>query len=134
MSLRRLCGILDFVLSLAEDDPEKPLRLPELIKGVAVVDLELVAIALDERRPVITIWNAGLPTERRSRLFVGHLQKEQISELLDVVAVGQAVVAEDVAVVPEFLNQLVGLIGHVGMTLRYVIRVLPWLPSRMRTW
>jgi hypothetical protein len=33
-------------------------------------------------------------------LLVGHLEKEQVGELLDVIAVGDAVVAQDVAIIP----------------------------------
>ena len=36
--------------------------------------------------------------------LVGHLEEQQIGELLDVVAVRHAVVAQNVAVVPEFLD------------------------------
>ena len=43
---------------------------------------------------------------RRLRLLVRHLEEQQVGELLDVVAVGEAVVAEDVAVVPELLDDL----------------------------
>ena len=39
-----------------------------------------------------------------SRLLVRHLQEEQEGQLLDVVLVGQAVVPQDVAVVPELLD------------------------------
>ena len=36
--------------------------------------------------------------------FARHLEEEQIRQLLDVVAVAHPIVAEDVAVVPELLN------------------------------
>ena len=52
--------------------------------------------------------------ERRPALLIRHLEKKQKRELLDIVAVRQPVVAQDVAVVPEFLNELRGLFGHVG--------------------
>jgi len=39
-------------------------------------------------------------------LLMGHLEKEQEGQLLHVVAVGEPVIAEDVAVVPEFLDNL----------------------------
>ena len=41
------------------------------------------------------------------RLLVGHLEEQQVGELLDVVAVGEPVVAQDVAVVPEALDEAV---------------------------
>ena len=43
---------------------------------------------------------------------MGHFEEEQVGELLDVVAVGHAVVAQDVAVVPEFLDDVLGFGGH----------------------
>ena len=46
------------------------------------------------------------------RLLVGHLEEQQVRQLLDVVAVGEAVVAEDVAVVPELLDDLLRLVAH----------------------
>ena len=39
-----------------------------------------------------------------------HLEEEQKGELLDVVLIRQAVIAEDVAVVPELLDD--GIRGH----------------------
>ena len=38
------------------------------------------------------------------RLPVGHLEEEQVRQLLDVVAIAHPVVAEDVVVVPELLD------------------------------
>ena len=35
-----------------------------------------------------------------------HLEEEQIGELLDVIAVAHPVIAEDVTVVPEFLDDV----------------------------
>jgi hypothetical protein len=37
---------------------------------------------------------------------VGHLEKEEIGELLHVIAVRETVIAEDVAIVPELLNDV----------------------------
>ena len=41
-------------------------------------------------------------------MLVGHLEEKKVGELLDVVAVAHAVVAEDVAVVPKLLDELSG--------------------------
>ena len=49
---------------------------------------------------------AGLVVWRLGAL-VGHLEEQQIGQLLDVVAVAHPVVAEDIAVVPEFLDDLI---------------------------
>ena len=45
-------------------------------------------------------------------LLVVHLEEEQVGELFDVVAVRHAVVAQDVAVVPEALDDGGGPGGH----------------------
>ena len=44
--------------------------------------------------------------ERRSALFVRHFQKKQIRQLLDVIAIRQPVIPQDVAAVPELLDNL----------------------------
>ena len=36
--------------------------------------------------------------------LIGHLEEQQIRQLLDVVAVAHPVVAQDIAVIPEFLD------------------------------
>ena len=111
----QLGGILDPVLRLAEDDAEHA-RLPaELGQEVAVVDLELVAVAGEQARPVEALGDERRGAERRLRLLVGHLEEEQVGELLEVVAVGEAVVAQDVAVVPEALDEAV-LGAHLSVT------------------
>ena len=44
-----------------------------------------------------------------AHLLVGHLEEEQVGELLDIVAIGDAVVPQDVAVVPQALDDGCGL-------------------------
>jgi hypothetical protein len=46
----------------------------------------------------------GAGFAEHAAVLVVHLEEEQVGELLDVVAVGHAVVAQDVAVVPEALD------------------------------
>jgi len=46
---------------------------------------------------------------RRLCALVGHLEEEEVGELLDVVAIRQAVVAKDFAVVPELLDDLLAV-------------------------
>ena len=54
-----------------------------------------------------------------SALLIRHLEEEQKRQLLDVVAVRQPVIAQDVAVVPEFLNELRRLFCHVRRERNY---------------
>jgi hypothetical protein len=46
---------------------------------------------------------------------VGHFEKQQKGELFDVIAVGEAVIAEDVAVVPEFVDESGRGGGHANL-------------------
>src|SRR5262245_41885141 len=97
--------VLDAVLRLTEDDPEHP-RLPtELTQQMPVVDLEVVPISLEERLPVKPIRNDRGAGEGRLCLLVRHLEKEQVRELLEVVTVREPIIAEDVAVAPESLDE-----------------------------
>src|SRR5689334_3109583 len=57
-----------------------------------------------EGRPVESFRNDARSVEWRFRLLVGHLEKQQKRQLLDVVLVRQAIVPKDVAVVPELLD------------------------------
>ena len=82
---------------------------------MAVVRLQLIAVALEQALPVKVLRNRRSLVERRPALLVGHLEEEQKRQLLDVVAVRKPVIAQDVAVVPEFLDQLGGLFGHDRM-------------------
>ena len=60
--------------------------------------------ALEQARPVVPGRNRALPVIRRPRPLVGHLEEQQIRQLLDVIAVAHPVVKQDVAVVPELLG------------------------------
>ncbi len=78
---------------------------------MAVVRFQLVAFQLQQSIPAVAFGNRRRLIERRLRLFIGHLQKQQKRQLLDVIAVRQPVITQDVAVVPEFLNESVW-VGH----------------------
>ena len=104
LELRR---VLDAVLALAEDDTHHARSAPEFGEDVTVVDLQIVTVTAQERLPVEVRGYERGAIERSLGLLVGHFQEQQVSQLLDVVAVGQPVVAKNVAVVPELLNQAV---------------------------
>jgi len=60
--------------------------------------------------PVEASRNGWRFVERRLALLIRHLEEKEKRQLLDVVAVRQPVIAQNVAVVPEFLDELVRLI------------------------
>ena len=59
---------------------------------------------------VAVVGASGYSGEELLRLLVRHLQEEEARELLDIVAVGEAVVSENVAVVPQLLDDLLGVV------------------------
>lgn len=108
----QLGRVLELVLRPPEDQPQEPLLLPQLLQGVAVVVEEVVPVLLQEARPVVADWYGALLVEGLLRPLVGHLEEEEKGELLDIVAVAHPVVPEDVAEVPEFLDDCRR--GHSG--------------------
>ena len=79
----------------------------EVGQDVAVVHLQVVAVKREQARPVESLGDEPLSVKRWLRLLVGHLQEEEVRELLDVVSVGEPVVAQDVAVAPQALDEAV---------------------------
>ncbi len=75
---------------------------------MAVVVEEFVTIFLQETWPTISVGYATGLRIGRLRPLIGHLEEQQIRQLLDVVAIAHPIVTQDVAVVPEFLDDLVG--------------------------
>jgi hypothetical protein len=55
-------------------------------------------------------------------LLVGELEEQQHAELFEVVAVGEAVVAEDGAVAPKLLDDAVGFGAHGVVEIRVLIK------------
>jgi hypothetical protein len=84
----------------AGHDIEKAMKLQLKLQTTEQVR-RLVECPMDG--PVFHGYGAPLVVRRLCAL-VRHLEEQQIRELLDVVAVRHAVVAEDVAVVPELLD------------------------------
>ena len=71
------------------------------------MDFKRIALDIQQAGPVVALGDGRGLVERRARLLIGHLEKEQKRQLFDVVAIGESIIAEDVAVVPEFLDDAV---------------------------
>ncbi len=99
-------GVLDLVLGLPEDDAEDTWLFAEVFEGVAVVSFERQAVHFHEAGPVVFFGDGGLLVVRRPGPLVVHFEEEKVGELLDVVAVGDPVIAEQVAVVPDFVDEI----------------------------
>ena len=75
-------GVLDILPRLFEDRPEHPGLAAQFIENFAVVSFEFFAVALQQAGPAEFSGDDRLAVVRRPRLFVGHFQKEQKSDLL----------------------------------------------------
>ena len=99
-------GVLDFVLGFAEDDAENARFLAQIFEGVAVVALEWDAVHFHEAGPVVIFGDGGLVVVGRTGALVVHFEEEEIGELLDVIAVGDPVIAKEIAVIPDFGDEI----------------------------
>ena len=66
--------------------------------------LQVVAIELHQHVPAEAFWNRRRAVERRTAPRIRHLEEKQKRQLLDVVAIREPVIPEDVAVVPELFD------------------------------
>src|ERR1017187_2066667 len=99
-------GILDLVLSFPEDDAEDARLLAEIFERVAVVPLERQPVQFDQAGPVVIFGDGRFAFVRRAGPLVVHFEEQKIGELLDVIAIGDPVIAQQVAVVPDFVDQI----------------------------
>src|SRR5712692_10150178 len=96
------CRVLNFVLGFPKDDPQHALLFAQFLEHMTVMGLQPATIFSDETLPVKRCGNDRWLTPWWLGSFVCHLEKEQIRQLLDVVAIGQAIVTQEVTVTPEF--------------------------------
>ncbi|VVB62827.1 Uncharacterised protein [uncultured archaeon] len=78
---------------------------------MAVLLFQLCSFFREEALPVQAPGYGGWLANWWLGLLIGHLQEEEVGELLQVVAVAHAVVSEDMAVVPDPLDDG-GFFGH----------------------
>src|SRR6266487_1127973 len=80
---------------------------------MAIVRLKSITITAHQALPAVSLRNARKLVIGRLRTLIGHLEEEQIGKLLNIVAVGHAIVSQEVAVVPEALDDCLCCCGHV---------------------
>ena len=115
----QLRGVGDAVLRLAEDGADDALFACEAVEDARVLEFEIVAGGLHESIPRVLLGDDSLGLEWALGAFVGHLEEEQVGELFGVLDDADAVVAQDVTVRPEFVDEL-PCGGHAS----------PWLMER----
>ena len=94
-------GIIEPRLGLGVDVAQNALGLAQFAEQVGVEVGEPRAAFVAERGPIAALGQVD-------GLLVGHFQEEEEGDLLDVIAVVDAIVAEGVAEAPEFLDD----VGH----------------------
>ena len=72
---------------------------------------------LQQRVPAETFGDGRWFVERRLRLLVRHFQEQQKRQLLHVIAIRQTIIAENVAIIPKFLDKGRG-IAHEKWTVK----------------
>ena len=116
----------ELVLRLAEDGADQALLLGQRLQRVAVLQFQVVARQRPQLRPApLGRDDRGLAQQLGALLV--HLQEQQEGDLLDVVAVADALVAQDVGVVPDLGDEaaVVVVVGaHAGS---WVLFLLPRL-------
>ena len=122
--------VLNLVLGLLEDDAQHAGLLAQVGEQVAVLHLQRVAFEGTQAGPVLSFGHGG--GVGGAGLLVGHFQEQQVSDLLDVVAVAHAVVAEHGGVAPDALDEglgggIKGGLAHGGGLLFAVISCCPLL-------
>ena len=105
-----LAGSWILFCALVKICPSMPFCSTEFAQRLDVVDFQFRAFELLERRPVVLLRHADFAAVGRLRVFVRHLEEDEVGELLEVVAVAHAVVAQRVAEAPDFGDDAVG--GH----------------------
>ena len=65
---------------------------------------QFIAVFLDQSRLAVLRRNRACFVIRRLRPLIRHLEKQQIGQLLDIIAVAHPVVSQNVTVVPKFLD------------------------------
>jgi hypothetical protein len=60
---------------------------------MVIMNFQLVAILGQQRRPILALGNGGRLVERWTRLLI----RQQKRRLLDIIAIGQPIIPQDVA-------------------------------------
>jgi len=80
----------------------------------SAISRQVGAIEARQALPVEVFGNEDLSPRNQLLALVGHLQKKQVGKLLDVILVREAVISQNIAVVPQFLNDRIRRHGLPG--------------------
>jgi hypothetical protein len=98
----QLGRVLNLVLRFGENCSQHPRLVAQLAQQGHIMHLQLRAALGLQALPVEFGGNANIAVIRRLAIFIRHLQKDQVSELLQIVAIAHPVVAQGSAKTPDF--------------------------------
>lgn len=84
---RSLAGSWILFCALRKDHPKHAFFLAQLFEQVTIVRFQRIPVSRDEAWPVVTSRNGRRLVPWRFRALVGHLEEEQVRQLLNVVTI-----------------------------------------------
>jgi len=97
-------GILNLALRLAKNCAQHSGLTPQRFQNLPVVDVQRVSFGFEQAGPVVTSRNVRSLLRLELLALVRHLQEQQVGELFDVVLIGKPRVPQDIAVIPQLLD------------------------------
>ena len=104
--------VADLIDSPLEDLAQDAALLAELLQGGFILDFQLRAPQGVHIRPGVALGNARIPIIGRTGILIGHLQEQQIRQLLQIIAIGYPVIPQGIAHGPDFRYDGGCLIRH----------------------
>ena len=113
-------GVADLVGGLFEDLTQQTALLAQLFQGGLVLLLQLGSPEGIHILPAVAGGDAGFFFIRGSGVLIGHFQKDEVSKLLQIISIGNAVIPEGIAQAPDLGDYGGGLfMNHFPLFLLY---------------
>lgn len=103
-----------------EDGVEHARPFSQFFEGVTIMRFEIVAVEFDQSIPTESFRDRAWFVEWWTALLIGHFEEEEIGQLFDIIAVGETVILENIAVIPKLLDELLR-IAHSAVSFRCII-------------
>ena len=100
------CRFRDLVLGFGEDFPQDSRLFCKSIKNIFVMVRQFRPGFTGQRIPSAPGGNAVIPFERRPGVFIRHLQKDEVSQLFQIIAVGHPFIPKDASQRINFRNNI----------------------------
>ena len=111
-------GVVDLVGSAPEDLAQGTALFTQSLQDGFILPLQLCTLQITHIRPAAALRDASLALVRGLCVLVGHFQKDQVGELLQIVAVGHAVIPQRPAHPPDLGDDGCGLFRHLDSPLK----------------